>query len=263
MTRLEIKDLNLWYGRFHALKGITLPKMKPGEFIGLIGPNAAGKSTLLKALVFPHLAKHKITVNETPLNALSRKERTDIFGLMPQTPPQPSALTPYELMWSLARALQIPLPDNQLEKQITQLFTTFGLLDEGFQPLNRLSGGKRQMVGAVMVLMRTPSICLLDEPTSALDLHWRLIVLDELRNYIKRENKIAIAALHDLNLAARYCDKLVLIDKGELIAVGPPEDVLSEQNISSVFQVEAKRVKGIQGKLQIEIIKPINQTTDQ
>lgn len=259
MTVLHIENLNLWYGKFHALKNISLPAFQPGEFIGVLGPNAAGKSTLLKALNGLHTAKLEISIDGRPIDDYSRDKRMQLFGLMTQTPPQPSALTPYELMWSIARAVNTTLSDKALEDRIEQLFSTFGLMEEGMQPLNTLSGGKRQLVGAVMVLIRSPSICLLDEPTSALDLHWRLIVLDELRNYIKSEGKLALAALHDLNLAARYCDRLLLIDEGELIAVGTPAEVLTRENISSVFHVETALMEGSDGRLHIEIIKPIKQ----
>lgn len=257
MSELKIENFNLWYGRFHALKDISLPAFMPGEFIGVIGPNAAGKSSFLQALIWPKRAKARMSYDGRPLMSYSRQERTNLFGLMTQTPPQPTSLTPYELLWSLARALQLSFSDKELEHRIEMLFEKFGLVEDGFKALHSLSGGKRQLVGAAMVLLRSPSICLLDEPTSALDLHWRLIVLDELRDYVRVENKIAIAALHDMNLALRYCDRLMLIDKGELIAFGKPGEVLTEANISSVFHVKAVVQNNVDNKPHIEIIKAL------
>lgn len=261
MNGLKIDMLNLWYGRFHALKDIALPMLKAGEIAGVIGPNAAGKSTFLHALAWPKNAAYEISYNGRDLAGFSHAERARIFGMMTQTPPQPSSLTPYELLASLVRALHLSQSNSALEQKIEQLFDTFDLMGDGFKPLNALSGGKRQLVGAVMLLLRQPEICLLDEPTSALDLHWRLILLDELQKYVRHENKIAIAALHDLNLASQYCDQVILINKGRLVAAGPPVEVLTEENISSVFHVEARLFTGSDNKLQIEIIRPLKQQT--
>ena len=260
MSTLEITQLNLWYGKFHALKDITLPKLQPGEVVGLIGPNAAGKSTFLKSLLWPGKAEQITSYGETNISHYSRQERSRIFGLMTQTPPQASSLTPYELLWSLARALNLPLSNDVLKEEISLKLEQFGLSEEALKPLDSLSGGKRQLVGLTMLLLRSPDVYLLDEPTSALDLHWRLTVLCEMRELIKVQEKIAIIALHDLNLALRFCDKLILLHEGELVAYGHPLDVLTEQSLSDVYNVEAKIETTKNGNPRIEIIAPIKTT---
>ncbi|GAA6212016.1 ABC transporter ATP-binding protein [Hyphomicrobiales bacterium 4NK60-0047b] len=257
MNSLEITQLNLWYGKQHALKNLSLPIIYPGEVVGLIGPNAAGKSTLLKSLLWPGNAEQVATYNSNDITHISRKKRSQIFGLMTQTPPQASSLTPYELLWSLARALNLPLSNEPLQTTITEQLELFGLREEALKPLESLSGGKRQLVGLTMLLLRSPDIYLLDEPTSALDLHWRLTVLSEMRNIIKSNEKIAIIALHDLNLALKYCDKLILLNNGELIASGKPLEVLTEKTLSEVYQVEAKIESTNYNTQRIEIIAPI------
>jgi len=260
MKPLKITQLNLWYSKHHALKNITLPTLNQGDVVGLIGPNAAGKSTLLKSLLWPGKAEQITTYGANDITHASRKERSHIFGLMTQSPPQASSLTPYELLWSLARALNLPLSNEELQTTIADQLELFGLSEEALKPLDSLSGGKRQLVGLTMLLLRSPDIYLLDEPTSALDLHWRLTVLSEMRNIIKAKEKIAVIALHDLNLALRYCDKLILLNNGELIASGKPLEVLTEQTLSEVYQVEARIETTINNTLRIEIIAPIRKT---
>lgn len=260
MNTLSISGLSLWYGNYQALKDITLPAIHSGEVVGLIGPNAAGKSTLLKTILWPGKAKQDISYKSQNISILSRKDRSKIFGLMPQAPPQPSSLTPYELLWSLARALGLPLSDDALRSRMQKLFERFGLVTDALQPLNTLSGGKRQLVGTVMLLLRSPQICLLDEPTSALDLHWRHIVLDEIRDLIIQEEKIAFIALHDLNLAIKYCDKLILLHEGKIVASGIPLDVLTTENLAKVYKVEAQIHRNIPERPRIEIIGPIKPT---
>lgn len=257
MTTLEITQLNLWYGKFHALKDITLPKLQGGEVVGLVGPNAAGKSTFLKSLLWPGKAKQITSYGSADISQYSQIERSRIFGLMTQTPPQASSLTPYELLWSLARALNLPLSNEILKKEIALKLEQFGLSEEALKPLDSLSGGKRQLVGLTMLLLRSPDVYLLDEPTSALDLHWRLTVLSEMREIILAQQKIALIALHDLNLALKFCDKLVLLHKGELIAFGKSLDVLTEKNLSEVYNVEAKIETTSSGTPRIEVISPI------
>ncbi len=261
MTSLHIQDLNLWYGRSHILKNVSLPPFLPGHMVGLIGPNAAGKSSLLQTLIWPKKSKQTVTLNDTDLGDFSPKQRSQLLGLMTQTPPQPSLLTPYELLYSLARALDLPLTDQGLEQRIETLFKTFGLTDVALSPLQTLSGGKRQLVGVAMVLLRSPEVCLLDEPTSALDLHWRLIVLQELQNYIRQDKKIALVAIHDLSLVTRFFDRLVLLDQGQVVATGTPQEVLTQENIAQVFKVKAKLNTGENDNISIEILDPLTNET--
>ena len=113
------------------------------------------------------------------------------------------------------------------------------------------------MVGLAMALIRDPAIMLLDEPTSALDLHWRMVVLGLVQGRVKEQGGMAIAALHDLDLAARYCNKLVLLKQGRVIAVGTVEEVLTPAYIAEAFNVEARVECGSQGFPMVEIIRPL------
>src|SRR3546814_17785482 len=113
-------------------------------------------------------------------------------------------------MWSTVRALGLALPNRELASRIEAMFQSLGLADVALAPLHTLSGGKRQLVGLALALIRDPVLLLLNEPTSALDLHWRLVVLDTVRDRLAALGGVAIAALHDLDLAVRYCDPIAL-----------------------------------------------------
>jgi iron complex transport system ATP-binding protein len=176
---------------------------------------------------------------------------------MPQAPPEPSVLLPTELMWSTARALSLELSDAELGAAIERVFDGLGLSDAALSPLHTLSGGKRQLVGLALALIRDPDLLLLDEPTSALDLHWRMVVLDTVRERLRTQGGAAVAALHDLDLAARYCDHIALIHHGRVVAAGSPGEVLTTDNLAAVYRVEAEVAMDDQGRPTITVLRPI------
>jgi len=160
-------------------------------------------------------------------------------------------------MWSPARALDLDFSGRELADRIEDIFTRLGLKDFALSPLHILSGGKRQLVGLALALMRDPDVLLLDEPTSALDLHWRMVVLGLVRERLARRGGLVIAALHDLDLAARYCDKIVLLEAGKIIAAGTPVEVLTPENLAQVYHVETKVSRDDHGRPLLQVIRPI------
>lgn len=261
MIRLEVTGVSARYGRTPVLHDVTLPTLAAGEVLGLLGPNASGKSTLLRCLSREQPARGRIVLDGEEQRGFTHARWHAHVASMPQAPPAPSALLPIELMWSTARALSLPLPDAALAAKIESIFRSLGLEAVALTPLQTLSGGKRQLVGLALALLRQPRLLLLDEPTSALDLHWRLVVLDLLRSEISERGSIAVAALHDLELAARYCDRVALIDRGRIVAAGPPEEVLTAESIAQVYSVEANIRQGVGGRLAIDILRPIPRST--
>lgn len=239
------------------LHGIDLPDLYPGEMLGLLGPNAAGKSTLMAALSAQLRHTGLIELEHKSPQQWGKKAWQQQIALMPQALPQATSLTPYELMWSAGRALSLQLSDHQLAHQVASLFEGLGLYSYAHQPLYALSGGKRQLVGLALALLREPRVLLLDEPTSALDLRWRMEVLDYVSARLARSGSVAIAALHDMDLALRYCDKLVLLDKGHVVAAGEPEQVLSKTHLAQVFQVEARVIHAPNGERLLHVSHPL------
>src|SRR3990167_3598405 len=227
MTQLAVQNLNVFYGKVQRLFDVTLPPLHEGDVLGLLGPNAAGKSTLMRTLAGLQPYQGNVVYRGAERRTLSHRQWHGQVAYMPQTPPQESSLLPVELLWSAARALDLALADRELSTLIDNLLVRLGLQDFALSPLYSLSGGKRQLVGLALALIRNPHLLLLDEPTSALDLHWRMVVLDLVQERVQRHGGMAIAALHDLDLAARYCTKLVLLDAGKIVAVGSVSDVLT------------------------------------
>lgn len=257
MNCLKVSSISLTYGATEVLSQVNLPTLQSGDILGLLGPNAAGKSSLMQVLSGQAKYQGDIILNDRKVARVRDKTWLSKVGYMPQTPPQTSSLLPYELLWNAARAVSLELSDDVLNNQIAYLFKQLGLEEFAYSPLYTLSGGKRQLVGLALALLRQPEILLLDEPTSALDLHWRMVVLDFVAKSAKETGGIVIAALHDLDLALRYCNKLMLLNRGEVVAAGKPLDVLTKKNIADVYRVDADIISTNIQRPTIQINSPI------
>lgn len=257
MTRFEVERVSAGYGARQVLFDVTLPALGGGDVLGLLGPNASGKSTLLRCLSREMRAEGRITMNGVPQREFDHARWHEQVATMPQTPPSPSALLPVELMWSKARAMSLALSDRALAARIDELFALLGLEGVALSPLHTLSGGKRQLVGLALALIREPAILLLDEPTSALDLHWRMVVLELVRERVAARGGVVIAAMHDLDLAARYCERIAILDGGRVAAAGSPESVLTPTTLARVYKVEAHVAPGSEGRLTIDVLRPL------
>ncbi|MEE2730587.1 MAG: ABC transporter ATP-binding protein [Pseudomonadota bacterium] len=258
MSVFEVNNINVFYGRTQRLFEVDLPPLQSGDVLGLLGANAAGKSTLMRTLAGQQdFRGGAIRFAGQELQRHRARHWLAGVGFMPQTPPQESALRPFELLWSAARALGVTLSDQALTQRIEALLARLGLAERAMAPLYSLSGGKRQLVGLALALIRDPQLMLLDEPTSALDLHWRMVVLDLVQERVQAQQGIAIAALHDLDLAARYCTQLVMLEQGRVVAAGPVAEVLNPANIARVFKVEAQVEIGPMGYPRVQVLNAI------
>lgn len=238
--RFSVAGLGARYGRTAVLHDVALPALRDGEMLGVLGPNASGKSTLMRRLSGEMPGPGDILLDGRTQRRHGREGWRRAVAAAPQTPPAPSALMPTELMWSTARALGLALSDAELAARIEGIFDELGLSAVALAPLATLSGGKRQLVGLALALIRDPVLLLLDEPTSALDLHWRLAVLDLVRRRLRARGGLVVAALHDLDLAARYCDRLAVLHAGRVLAAGCPAEVLTPDLLARVYRVEAE-----------------------
>lgn len=262
MSRLSVANISAGYGRSRILHDVSLPKVGGGELLGLLGPNASGKSSLIRCISGELPSTGEIALDGMARAARSGAEWTRLVATMPQTPPAPTALLPAELMWSTARALALAMSDAALAARIEELFADLGLASDALRPLAVLSGGKRQLVGLALALIRDPAVLLLDEPTSALDLRWRLIVLDLVRAHVRDTGGVAVVALHDLDLAARYCDRIALLKQGRVAAAGATPEVLTEAMLAEVYGVEARVRKGADGRPDIKVLRPLDSRPD-
>lgn len=248
MSGLEIRVEQAGYRGRTVLRDIMLDPIRGGAFVSLIGPNAAGKSTLLKSIAGLARAKGEILLDGHDLNALSLADRVRHVAYLPQSLPQPTSLIAYEAVYSAARASRPEIGKAAAEDAVEQVFDELSMRDLALRPLNELSGGQRQMVGLAQVMVRRPRLLLLDEPTSALDLHWQIDVVSAVRRATERDGAIALVAMHDINLAIRACDHAILLADGSVLADGPAEDAFTTDLLRRSFGVEARVERCSQGR---------------
>ena len=230
-----------------------------GQFVGLIGPNGAGKSTLLRTLSgVLRNQEGAVCLEGSDLASMAARDVAAMLALVPQIAPYTQGFTAFELVLMgryphLGRFQVEGETDDRIAKAAMRLTET-----EEFEArtLDTLSGGERQRVFLARALAQQPRILLLDEPTSNLDVLHQLTILGLVRKLVD-EGLTAIAAIHDLNLAARYFDRLVLISEGRVVVEGPPEEVLTPETIESAFGVRAAVYRDpVTDALAISLIAP-------
>ncbi len=244
---LTISSLRCGYAKHEVIRDFSLPPIESGQLVALIGPNAAGKSTLLKSIAGILPSSGEIDLDGMALNTLSSEQRLQRIGYLPQSLPSATSLIVYEAL--LAALHTLPVSSDRDVQAIDAVLAELGLDDIALQRLDQLSGGQRQMVGLAQVLIRQPKLLLLDEPTSALDLRWQLKVLSGVRERAARTGTTTLFAIHDLNLALRFCDQIVVLNGGELLASGPPAAVLNSELLRCTYGVDARIERCSQGHL--------------
>lgn len=250
---LTISNLTASYGPVPVLRDVTLAPILPGQFVGLIGPNASGKSTLFKAL--SGLLRPRggtIRLGETDLCRLCRRDRARCVAYMPQAYGCNALLTVYEsVLLALKQTTGWRVAEGNLDR-VSDTLAALNLSHLADRGLGNLSGGQAQMVAVAQTLVRDPAIVLLDEPTSALDLHHQLSIMASVRREMQARGTIVMAALHDLNLAAEFCDRLILIREGRIVADGTPEAILSLPQIGETYRVRTALERTARGSLYVD-----------
>ena len=239
--RLSARGLAAGYPGRRVIEGLDLD-FAPGRITMIIGANACGKSTLLSVLarVNAPLAG-TVELDGTDISTLPRRRFAQSVGLLPQHPTAPDGLTVAELVsrgrhphrsvfqrWSAADTARV---DDAMAKT--------GVAPLADRPVGDLSGGQRQRVWIAMALAQEPRVLLLDEPTTFLDLSHQIEVLDLLRTLNRTDGTTIVVVLHELNLAARYADDLVVMSGGRIVAHGAPSDVLTREVVSQAFDLDA------------------------
>lgn len=236
---LSIEGLSLAYGSKQIMHNLSLPLIPPGSLVAVLGANAVGKSTLLKAMAGLLDYSGQIFLYKQSLPTLTQQQRMQMIGYLPQLLPQLSTLMAYELVYSAARAAG-NLAGEQIEERVDGIFERLDIKALALREMREMSGGQRQMVGLAQVLVRAPQLLLLDEPTSALDLYWQLNVLEAIREETEKKEVIAFVASHDLNLALRFCDQILLLAQGGALAIGRPEQVLDAERLRIAYGIEGR-----------------------
>ena len=206
--------------------------LQQGEVMGLIGPNGAGKSTLLNAIAGLLDSTGKIELLGQDLTHLSRTQRAQCIALQPQFVESVWALSVHDIV-SMGR---LPWGDTEqtIIQRVMQQANIQGLAQ---RHVNELSGGERARVWLARVLANQPRVLLVDEPVANLDIHYQQEVMQILVDYAN-EGHAVIIAIHDLSLAARYCDRLCLMHQGRQVKTGSVEEVINSDVLTPVFDVE-------------------------
>ncbi|MFK7897909.1 MAG: ABC transporter ATP-binding protein [Myxococcota bacterium] len=247
---LTVKNLRIELGGKTILRELAF-EVSPGEVVGLIGCNGAGKTTLLKvangALV---PAEGEVQLSGTSARSLGRREWARRVALVPQDLHVPFPFRVGELVL-MGRAPHQPLVGLESEADVALALAALERLGIGHladRSVDTLSGGERQLVLFARALVQEPGLLLLDEPTAFLDLKHRVEVLREVRQFAAG-GRAALVVSHDLSLAARSCDRVILLGGGRIIADGLPVDVFTQANLQAAFGIETHTGPGPDGKL--------------
>ncbi len=247
MSKLVLENVGVKRGGCQILSNIDLA-IDAGQCVGIVGPNGAGKSTLLTAIAGLASCQGHIRWNGEPVTPQS-------IGFMPQHSDVRADLSVLEtVLLGLHTQLGWRVGDEQLHAA-SHVLADFGLSDLSERNMQTLSGGQQQLVLLAQRLVRLPSLLLLDEATSALDIRHQMQVFALLRKYIKRTGALVLIAVHDLNLAARHTDSLIILHNGSLAGYGPFEAVIDAIALHRVYGVEAELVKSPSG---VPLVLPIS-----
>jgi iron complex transport system ATP-binding protein len=236
---LEARGLGFGYGREPVLQDVCLD-LRAGEMVGVVGPNGSGKSTLLRLLsgvLTP--ACGEIHLHGRPLSSYSRRDLGKTVAVVPQD-------TVIEFPFSVAEVVLMGRSPHlggfafegarDLEVARSAMAHT-GVLELAHRSIHEISGGERQRVVVARALAQEASILLLDEPTAFLDIRHEVEIYDLLHD-VQAEGKSILTVLHDLNLAALYCNRVVLLDRGRVVRSGRPEEVLTYAVLTEVYEIE-------------------------
>ena len=237
---LSVQHLSFSYGPRRILEDVTF-EVAPGAFCALLGPNGSGKSTLVKAIAGVHRAKSgTVTVEGRETSSLGRCELARVVGYVPQAGDAPFDLTVREAVM-LGRTPHFGIaPRAEDRAKVEDAIARMGLGDLAERSMSELSGGQAQRALIARSLAQDTRVLLLDEPTSALDLRYQIETLQLVRQITREERISALIAIHDLNHAARYCDQIVVLHGGRLVADGSPAEALRVPVLRSVYEVDVE-----------------------
>jgi len=242
MVSLQVQQVYFSYLDGLVLHNINL-SVKAGEMVGLLGPNGSGKTTLIKlasGVLKPD--QGEIKLGGSSLNQMSRKSIARSIAVVPQQFNIPFAFTTAEVvMLGRTPFLRAFAEESKIDKQlVSSALELVGISELKERRFDELSGGERQNVILAMALAQQPKLLLLDEPTVHLDITHQVEILELVRRLNVERGLTVIAAMHDLNLASLYFDRLVLLKEGRVSADGTPTQVLTEARIREVFSASVK-----------------------
>jgi len=239
--KFEVRNLSYSFGDKKVLRNISF-EAADGEFLGLMGPNGSGKTTLLRCMTnYLETPEDRILINGKPLQSLMPMELARTFAVVPQSSSTDFVFSAYDIVMmgriphmasriAGHRKSDVEIVRAAMEKTDTLRFAS--------RPFFALSGGERQRVIIARAIAQQPQGLLLDEPTVYLDINGQFEIMDLIKKLNREEGISVVAVLHDVNMAARYCDRIALLSQGHLEAIGEPKEVLTPEIIRSVYGVD-------------------------
>ncbi len=254
---LNIRSLSAAYGERQVLHELTL-ELPSGQVLAVIGPNGAGKSTLIRVLsgVLPPRSG-EILVDGRDVRRMTAQQRARMMAVVPQAVQLPPAFSGGEMVLMgrtphLNWLGQTSDHDEQIVRQSMERTDTLELAE---RRVGELSGGEQQRLLLARALAQDAPVLLMDEPTAHLDLQYQVSLLSLIQELARRDQLAVLLVLHDLNLAARYADRIALLVKGELRALGNPKEVLQADLLSQAYHTPLKVLSGVDGEALVVLPK--------
>ncbi|OPY53451.1 MAG: Cobalamin import ATP-binding protein BtuD [Methanosaeta sp. PtaU1.Bin112] len=244
MVKITIKDLTFSYSSNKILDDLNVI-IEESEILSLVGPNGSGKTTLIKCIDRILKPKGSILLDSRKLDEMSAVEIARVFGYVPQSSSTPLNTTVFDTVLMGRRPhISWRVSDADIEK-VADTLELLHLEKFSMRDFSQLSGGQKQKVLIARALCQEPEVLLLDEPTSNLDMKHQLDVMETISSLVKEKGISAVMAIHDLNLASRFSDKLAMLMGGKVYAVGSPNSLITESNIGYVYGIEAQVMKDL------------------
>ena len=258
MVKLKIKNVAFNYGSVHVLRNICI-ELAESEMLGVVGPNGSGKSTLIRCIDRILKPQHgTILLDGQNINDMHQMELARKIGYIPQTTAQVFPATVFDTVL-MGRRPHLGWRSSEKDtEKVLEMLQRLDIEEFAMRDINELSGGQQQKVFIARALTQEPDVLLLDEPTSNLDIRHQLEVMDIIMNIVRDKGISAITAIHDLNLASRYANRMVMLSNGEIFSAGDPTSTLTAENIEHVYGVEVK-VSNHDGHPYIVPIRPVKQ----
>jgi cobalamin transport system ATP-binding protein len=237
---IEVNSVSFRYHEDWVLQDVSF-RVEKGEFVGVIGPNGSGKTTLLKILyrlLSPQ--KGEILFELVPMKKM---DRTDIAKRIAVVAQETHLLFPFSVFETVLMGRSPHLGhlmfENEKDVELTKKALEWTkMLPFSERSMDELSGGERKRVFIARALAQEPEVILLDEPTANLDIHHQMDFLDLILTLNRERGLTIVMASHDMNIASEFCDRLILLQRGEIYKIGTPDEVITQENIEKVYGCE-------------------------
>jgi iron complex transport system ATP-binding protein len=239
MIKLQARDIIFGYTSKRILEDVNF-EIAPSKLVTIVGPNGSGKSTLIKCIdriMAPQGGS--ILIDRKDLTKMNRMDMAKYLSYVPQSSVRIFPTNVFDTILMGRRPHIGWLGSDKDEGKVWEVLRLLDIENLAMSSFGELSGGQQQKVLIARAMVQEAEVMLLDEPTSNLDIWHQLDVMNIIRDVVKKKEITAIMALHDLNLASYYSDRIIMMNKGKIVAAGDPQSVITEENIASVYKVEA------------------------